>query len=634
VINEQTRGIIAGEERAGATQREIVKKRTAIGRHPRYRSMRRALAEVHAEESAQDFERKMDTVPDLEKIVQAVNRPALLVKMDSFEVPLHDHWNARLNAARAAIERAIRATGRVELREPPRSGHVGTAWLVAPGVVATNRHVAVEFCRRQQAGGAVFRATWVGRAYRPIVDLREEHGQNVQPLEFELDRVVYLADDDDAVADIALLGVKAAPGQTLPTPIPIRNLALEPGRTVAVIGFPAYDPGETDRTTMVELFEGIFDVKRLSPGEVKVPAMGQQWFFTHDCSTLGGSSGSVVLDLETGVAVGLHFSGTSGIENYAVSASALLGVLAKANLAAAPAAPVSTYDVTTEHEDVGDMPPFEGVEGTAADYAERDGYDEKFLKGNTKVPLPSVIAARQGELAPRLDGQGHELKYRHFSVVVNRARRFPMITGVNIDGTSLKRVPGGQWRKDPRIDKLHQVGNEVYSHNSLDRGHMVRRLDPVWGTEKAAKEANDDTFHYTNACPQDHAFNDEVWGDLEDHILDSAPEDLRLCVLTGPVLAADDPEYRGIHIPRSFWKVVAWRKNNKLKAAAFLLTQEEYIGNLEFNPYQFGTYQLTLADLAEQAGLDFGALLQADVLAGQEAARPRRAIRSVREIRV
>lgn len=626
MIKEQTKGIIA-DPRA---QREIVKKRAAIGRHPRYRDLRGALANLGEELSTADFERRLDAAPDLEKIVQAVNRPALLVKLDSFEVPINDVWNARLNAARASIERAIRATGRIELREPPRSGHVGTAWLVAPGVVVTNRHVAVEFARRQQAGDPVFRASWVGRPYRPIIDLREEHAQSVQPLEFDLDRVLFLADDDDAEPDIALLRVRPAPGQELPAPIPVQDLELEPGRPVAVIGFPAYDPGETDRRTMVEMFEGIFDVKRLSPGEVRVPAMAGRWFFTHDCSTLGGSSGSVILDLQTGAAVGLHFSGTSGIENYAVSAKALLSILQKANLAAGPAVPPTQYDVTTPR---GDLPPFEGVEGTAADYAERDGYDVRFLRGNTRVPLPTVIASRQAELAARLDGEGHELKYRHFSVIVNAARRFPMITGVNIDGTALRRVPGGAWRKDPRLDKTHQVGNEVYSNNSLDRGHMVRRLDPVWGTEKAAKEANDDTFHYTNACPQDHAFNDEVWGDLEDHILDSAPEDLRLCVMTGPVLAADDPEYRGIRIPRTFWKVVAWRKP-ALKAAAFLLTQEEYIGNLEFNPYQFGTYHVTLADVGEQAGLDFGTLLQADVLAGQEAARPRRAIRSVEELRV
>ena len=41
---------------------------------------------------------------------------------------------------------------------------------------------------------------------------------------------------------------------------------------------------------------------------------------THDCSTLGGNSGSVLLDLQTGEAVGLHFAGLYLQDNFAVPA--------------------------------------------------------------------------------------------------------------------------------------------------------------------------------------------------------------------------------------------------------------------------------------------------------------------------
>jgi endonuclease G len=609
-------------------QHELLNKRSQIGGHPRYRHLREALAQLPEKSTAEEFNRIVDGSPSLEKIVRAVNRPALLVKEDSFEAPIADVWFARLNAARTALERAIRATGRVELREPPSSGHIGTGWLIAPGVVVTNRHVAREFVRRQQDGVVVLRTSWLGRPYRPVVDFREEYRQGAPPLEFEMDRVLFIAADDDAAPDVALLAVKAGQG-SLPDPIPLADVTLAPGRPVATIGYPAYDYSEADRTVMVELFHGIFDVKRLSPGEVMVPPMAGQWFFQHDCSTLGGSSGSVLLDLESGGAVGLHFSGTSGMSNYAISGQALAQVLAGVPTAAAPPARLPAVVVKPKAE-----PGADEEKATPAAYTNRHGYDPNFLLGGTSVQLPGVVAARQGEVAPLVIGPGNELKYCHFSVIVNAARRLPMITGVNIDGTILRRVAGkGHWRIDPRIADEHQIGNEIYKNNNLDKGHMVRRLDPVWGTELEAKMANDDTFHYTNACPQDHTFNDEVWGDLEDHILDSAPEDLRLSVLTGPVLAHDDPTYRGIQIPRSFWKMVAWRKNG-LKVAAFLLTQEEYLGNLEFNPYQFGTCQVTLAEVGDLTGLQFGSLLQADVLAAQEAARPRISLKSVDEMRI
>ena len=59
---------------------------------------------------------------------------------------------------------------------------------------------------------------------------------------------------------------------------------------------------------MRQIFSDIYDVKRLQPGVITSWADGAD-IFIHDCSTLGGNSGSPVLDLETHQVVGLHFGG-------------------------------------------------------------------------------------------------------------------------------------------------------------------------------------------------------------------------------------------------------------------------------------------------------------------------------------
>ena len=41
---------------------------------------------------------------------------------------------------------------------------------------------------------------------------------------------------------------------------------------------------------------------------------------THDCSTLGGNSGSAVIDLDTGEVLALHFGGLYHEKNYCVPA--------------------------------------------------------------------------------------------------------------------------------------------------------------------------------------------------------------------------------------------------------------------------------------------------------------------------
>jgi endonuclease G len=43
----------------------------------------------------------------------------------------------------------------------------------------------------------------------------------------------------------------------------------------------------------------------------------------HDCSTLGGNSGSALLDIEAETVVGLHFGGEYLVANHAVPTAAL-----------------------------------------------------------------------------------------------------------------------------------------------------------------------------------------------------------------------------------------------------------------------------------------------------------------------
>jgi endonuclease G, mitochondrial len=182
------------------------------------------------------------------------------------------------------------------------------------------------------------------------------------------------------------------------------------------------------------------------------------------------------------------------------------------------------------------------------------------------APLAAVNSQATGD--PR-----YVLPYHHFSVVLNKERRLAFYTAVNIDGASGMRLrrEADRWSFDPRIPQDEQTGEEVYKKNPLDRGHLVRRLDPVWGpSATAAKTANDDTFHFTNCTPQHHDFNagQTLWAGLEDYILDHADNlRFRVCVFTGPVFAADDDQYRGLQLPRQFWKVAAMIKQTGVRTA-------------------------------------------------------------------
>jgi endonuclease G, mitochondrial len=269
------------------------------------------------------------------------------------------------------------------------------------------------------------------------------------------------------------------------------------------------------------------------------------------------------------------------------------------------------------------------------DYAGRRGYDSEFLgTGALSVPLPELSAeltalAAVNQLAT--SEPSYVLPYHHYSAVLNRARRLAFFTAVNIDGTTSMRLKRekDRWFLDPRVPADEQTGEAAYRDNPLDRGHLVRRLDPAWGASREeAKRCNDDTFHFTNCSPQHEDFNQNqsTWAGLEDYILENADNrDLKVTVFTGPVFAEDDDHFAGVQLPRQFWKVaVMVKESGELSATGYLLSQEELIAGLEVLPEAFSygaykTFQVPVRRIEELTGLSLGHLVDADPLERLEA---------------
>ncbi len=285
------------------------------------------------------------------------------------------------------------------------------------------------------------------------------------------------------------------------------------------------------------------------------------------------------------------------------------------------------------------------------DYANRLGYDPAFLgDGTLAVPLPTLSAemiAAAAVMTTPTSSPPYVLPYHHYSVVLNKVRRLAFFTAVNIDGALHHREDDAlargddKWFFDPRIPEDQQTGEAVYAGNDLDRGHLVRRLDPAWGATVAiAKIANDDSFHFTNCTPQHARFNENkaTWAGLEDYILYNADNaDFKASVFTGPVFADDDDAYRDVKLPRQFWKVAVMVKGDgKLSATGYLLSQESLLTGLEvmleeFSYGAYRTYQVPISQIEGLTGLSLGDLTSVDPLSGTEATGDE-AVRSPREV--
>jgi endonuclease G len=249
------------------------------------------------------------------------------------------------------------------------------------------------------------------------------------------------------------------------------------------------------------------------------------------------------------------------------------------------------------------------------------GYDPGFLGVSVPMPLPRDLA----DVQLTTDGDP-TLDYTHFSVVMSASRRLAHVAAVNMDGARYVDIvrDSDEWRLDPRIPVEAQVDNDAYVSNDYDRGHLVRRVSPNWGTAAEADQANDDTFHYTNAAPQHKDLNRKTWLDLESYILEQAIDrGLRVSIFTGPVFRPDDTVYRqDFQIPADYWKVAVAADGDHLTGAAYLQTQRNLIPTVSASPYgDYKTYRVPISMVAQLTGLDLGPIQTIEPIQGTGAMR-------------
>ena len=589
----------------------------------------------------EDVERARETVSRLERdeplsaedsfIAEAIilpnERPVVDVVNGTYATPPAPFKHLGKKAARATIQAALPAIGRVELPNHPSLPYGGTGFVVGDGLLMTNRHVAELF------------ATGLGRetlSFIPgqsaAVDFLRERDRP-ESLLFQIRRVAMV----HPYWDMALLVVE---GLSSVTPLSLSTAQPEDlrERDVVVVGYPALDPRNAV-DVQNRIFAGVFNVKRLQPGRLRdvesIRSFGHAVeAVTHDSSTLGGNSGSAVVDVKTGDVVGLHFAGVYLEANYAVPAHELArdrrvveaGVNFDGELAGnagapwdsfwdqadpeAPAASIGTdtlpIEITIRIESGASKVGVAAVEALVEpfhdeEFSQREGYDDRFL--GVRVPLPRVLDRK---IVSKQDDGAYILPYEHFSVVMHKTRRLALYTASNVDAAPTRKQPEPgrdytrkgltglgdndqeKWFIDPRIPAIHQLPDRFFTKDraSFDKGHIVRREDVAWGNSfDEVRRANGDTFHVTNCSPQVAKFNRSnlkgLWGQLENLVLDQA-ETERYSVFAGPVFRSDDRFFLGVDdagsvrvaIPRQFWKIVVARSAKKLHTFAFILDQD------------------------------------------------------------
>ncbi|MET4023135.1 phospholipase D-like domain-containing protein [Bradyrhizobium sp. S3.2.12] len=267
----------------------------------------------------------MDVKMVIETMVRP-GRPVLPIKKDIvvsapafIEPPDGELMVQRVLAADAALKPIIPLIGRIDVLNYPRNvSFIGTGWLIDTDIVVTNSHVA-ELIGRRDGRNYSFLPGRFGDPIGVSVDWKHEmesDAKSASPIE----SILFI--EQRTIADIAFLKIKRRTDGAQQDRIALAETDASVGTSVAVIGYPARAGEDVieDQEWMERVFGGHYDVKRAAPGVIMPKSRGWQ---CHDCTTLGGNSGSAVIDLATGKAVALHFAGAYVLENYAVPASTI-----------------------------------------------------------------------------------------------------------------------------------------------------------------------------------------------------------------------------------------------------------------------------------------------------------------------
>ena len=135
-----------------------------------------------------------------------------------------------------------------------------------------------------------------------------------------------------------------------------------------------------------------------------------------------------------------------------------------------------------------------------------------------------------------------------------------------------------------------------YYNSRYDRGHMCPAGDNKWD-----KQAMEQSFLFTNICPQNHGLNKYEWNDLEILCRDWAREYGAIDIVCGPIYNQKSEQKtigrNKVWVPDAFFKVVLCRQGNP-KAIGFIYRNEGVKQRMEDAVY-------TVDEIEQLTGMDF-----------------------------
>jgi endonuclease G, mitochondrial len=238
---------------------------------------------------------------------------------------------------------------------------------------------------------------------------------------------------------------------------------------------------------------------------------------------------------------------------------------------------------------------------------------------------PHLALGVPAQTSPRSSGDDEVVVKPWYVLGFNRERRGADWAAWRLEGADLGRVErhAGGFFLDPTVPRRDQASARDYAGSHLDRGHLCPSADRT-----STAEAQEGTFSFLNALPQEPELNRGPWEGLEKRVRELARGGRRVFVVDGPIWdparegAASSGSTRetgpgslveapertlgaeGLQVPAAFWKVAVVVCGSC--GVADVSPGSEVIGVVMPNGHHLSphwtTYRTTLGEVEHRSG--------------------------------
>lgn len=202
--------------------------------------------------------------------------------------------------------------------------------------------------------------------------------------------------------------------------------------------------------------------------------------------------------------------------------------------------------------------------------------------------------------------EGRLLHRVGYLTLYDATRRCPRWTAWHL---TRDHIAGPYKRKGISFQEDEEVGTPRatdmdYQRSGYDRGHMCPSGDNQWN-----QQAQEQSFLFTNICPQAPSLNRGEWNDLEIQCRTWAREKGGIWVVCGPVWLSERPRRLGrnkVNVPDGFFKVVLSMEGQPQAIGFYYVNDDQPDSSI-------ADHATTVDAIERMTGLDFFSVLPDEV---------------------